>query len=173
MVNEMVDNIRKSQTLTAEVRSWIADLKQIEITYRNYMKKIEGFIQHILNNEKMDSDTLKEFDDQMYEFGLVFNDLETLFEDIGGIEREKLIDIVPLLEKIQQAKKFLLETVKIYIKDYFKSNRSSNDKVINQIIKNDVINMRTDYANLFFAIQNTIIETRNNLESNILKMRKI
>ncbi|MHC1592286.1 MAG: hypothetical protein ACXQS8_09380 [Candidatus Helarchaeales archaeon] len=169
----MVNNVRKSESLSSEVRNWIQDLKNIEKTYEEKMNEIENFIQYVLNQEKMDPAILKKFDDDMYDFTNELHDLELLYEDIGGIEDDRIINVNPLLEKIRDARKFLLEEVKRYIKDYIKANHGSNNHEINEIIKNDVINMRKRYAKNFKAIQNSISETCEILEKNIDRMQKI
>jgi len=172
-VRNMANNVRKSQTLSSEVRSWILDLKEIEKTFEEKMNKIESFIQYVLSKKEMDPSVLKSFDDDMYDFTNQLYDLELLFEDIGGIEDDRIIDMNPLLDKIRDARKFLLDEVKIYIKDFIKSNHGMKQNEISQLIKDDVIKMRNRYAKNFKAIQKSISETWKILEDNLLRMQKI
>ena len=111
-MNDMTNNIRKSQTLSAEVRNLISDLNDLEKRYQEGMVEIENFIQVILKKEEMKSSMLTNFDDRMYIFSEVFHELEMLFETIGGIDLE-IIDVDPLLEEVKKSKNFLQKIVKI------------------------------------------------------------
>lgn len=163
--------MRKSQTLRNEINNWASSLKKIDSRQGILVKKILTKVSELIASSdlKARGEISKEIEDITYDMTNEFEELMTVMELVGGIEKE-IVNVTPVLNEIKHGKK-LTQDFRISIKNLVKSSLDSSN------IKEDILeDLRTHYSQ-YKEIANKIRELSDGihqiLKENIEKFNKI
>ena len=163
--------MRKSQTLKNEINNWASSLKKIDSRQDILVKKILTKVSELIESDdiKERGKISKEIEDVTYDLTNEFEDLMTIMELIGGIEKE-IVDINPVLIEIKLGKK-LTNEFRISIKNLVKSSLDSSDKKTE--VLEDLRTHYTEYKEIAKKIRDLSDEIHQILKDNVEKFNKI
>ena len=162
---------RKSQSLRNEISEWASNIKKIDARQEILIKKILSRVQQLINSEKLEERAKlgKEIEDLSFDMSNELEELLSVMELIGGIERE-IINVDPILEEIKLGRR-LTEKFRISIKNLVKSAFDSSN------IKNEVFErLRShykDYKEISNKIRDNSYQIIKILNQNIEKFNKL
>jgi len=162
---------RKSQSLRNEINEWASNIKKIDARQEILIKKILSSVQKLIDNKILEERAKlgKEIEDLSFDMSNELEELMSVMELIGGIERE-IIDVDPILEEIKIGRR-LTEKFRISIKNLVKSAFDSSN------IKNEVFERLRNHYKDYKAIANRIRENSYQiielLNQNIEKFSKL
>ena len=166
LVNFMGIHKRKSESLSLEIQKWI---KQLEDMSKNRNELAEKLIEQIelilIENQDGKAKIAQKIEDFIFDFEDKIDELHSIIEEIGGIERE-IVDVTLLLNEITDEQK-ILEAFKISTKNLVKSTLDTKS-AMQQNIRNEITQIADAYkikrAQITKSIENINIELRNNLK---------
>ncbi|NHI91399.1 MAG: hypothetical protein EAX96_02775 [Candidatus Lokiarchaeota archaeon] len=162
---------RKSQSLQSEINEWASNIKKIDSKQDLLIKKILSKVAALIESKDLadKANLAKEIEDFSYDIINELEELMSVMELIGGIERE-IVDVNPVLEEIKIGRR-LTEKFRISIKNLVKSSFDSSD------IKNEVFerlkNHYKDYKEIANRIRENSYEIIEILNQNLSKFRKL
>ncbi|MHA1799784.1 MAG: hypothetical protein ACTSVY_15150, partial [Candidatus Helarchaeota archaeon] len=127
--------LRKSQSLKSEISRWASDIKKIDSRQELLIKNILRQVSSLIESKNVDerAKLSKQIEDISYDIINELEELMSVMELIGGIERE-LVDVNQVLERIKIGRK-LTDDFRISIKDLVKSSFDSPERR-NEILNN-------------------------------------
>jgi len=163
--------VRKSQTLRNEINNWASSLKKIDSRQDILVKKILTKVSELIesNNIKDRGVVSKEIEDITYDLTNEFEELMTVMELVGGIEKE-IVNVTPVLNDIKKGKK-LTKDFRISIKNLVKSSLDSSD-IKNEVLE-DLKTHYTEYKEIAKRIRDDSDKIHQVLKDNIEKFNKI
>ncbi len=162
--------VRKSQTLRNEINEWASSLKKIDSRQDILVKKILKKVRELVETTdiKIRADISKEIEDITYDMTNEFEELMSVMELVGGIEKE-IVDVNPVLNEIKLGRK-LTNEFRISIKNLVKSSLDLSD-LKNEILQ-DLKNHYKQYKEIANRIREYSDEIHEILRENIEKFNK-